>query len=227
MDPLCDPVLNELGIAHGFGRRGSQVPERTVFPTQVHGIGVAEVGAGTRTALPSPPTADALFSRTAGSCIGIVTADCVPILLAAGDGSVVAAIHAGWRGLAAGIIEKTLRRLDSDSGDLGWVAAVGPAARGCCYEVDEPVRSALRERHAGRLSGVFEPGRKGRYQFDLSGLATEILADSGIDRARIGIENRRCTICHPDQFESYRRDGPGAGRLRHFIRGPSSTSLQG
>jgi copper oxidase (laccase) domain-containing protein len=99
--------------------------------------------------------------------------------------------------------------------------AIGPGARGCCYEVDEPVCRALGARYRAQLAGdVLRPAarRPGRHLLDLSGLAERIVVDLGISGARLGAVHRVCTICDPLRFESFRRDGAGAGRLRHFIR---------
>ncbi|HEB89224.1 MAG TPA: laccase domain-containing protein, partial [Deltaproteobacteria bacterium] len=212
------------GIRHGFGRKGSQVPGNTVFPVQVHGTRTVRVGPGGRSGWTS---ADALTTRVPGVPIGIVTADCVPILVAAGDGGGVAAIHAGWRGLAAGVIESAIGVLAETSGVANLHAAVGPAARGCCYEVDEPVRRALEARYEALLPGTLVPGRADRFQLDLPALATEILIGLGFSSDRIGLAHRICTICHPALFESHRRDGARAGRLRHFICCADGESLEG
>lgn len=217
---LCDPVLEVTGARHGFAERGAQVPVETRFPRQVHGIAV--VRAESEPAGGPPSEADAIVSTTPGLAVGIVTADCVPILVAAADGACVAAIHAGWRGLAAGVIEAGIAALPRPVD--GLVAAVGPAARGCCYEVDEPVATALAERYAALLDGVLVPGRPGRHQLDLPALAARVLAQIGLDPGRIGDAHRLCTICTPGpRFESYRRDGAAAGRLRHFIE-PARTA---
>jgi len=221
--PLRDPLLDALGIAHGFGQRETTAPSDVGFPKQVHGIAVHEhrVGVDPRV------DADAILTREAGASIGIVTADCVPILVAHRDGESVAAIHAGWRGLAAGVIEAGVLAVAA-GGDVGdSVAAIGPAARGCCYEVDEPVRAGLRERYPTLLDGVLVSGRAGRFQLDLPVLAGRVLEQIGVETQRIGATARLCTICAPDRFESYRRDGPRAGRLRHFITRPAAIPRQG
>ncbi len=223
---LCDPVLEQLGVHHGFAERGAQPPDSTVFLRQVHGIravraepprGPARSGSnGER-----PAEADAIVSKTPGLAVGIVTADCVPILVASADGGSVAAIHAGWRGLAAGVIEVGIEATGIAPAQLA--AAVGPAARGCCYEVDEPVARALAVRYAEHLSGVLVPGRPDRYQLDLPVLAARILRALGLVQDRIGLAHCQCTICTPGpRFESYRREGATAGRLRHFIAPISS-----
>jgi YfiH family protein len=213
--PLCEPVLEAAGIPHGFGRRGSSAPKATVWPVQVHGRGVFDADHASPGTV--QPEADAIVSRVAGSYVGIVTADCVPILAAAADGSAVAAIHAGWRGLAAGVIERGLGALRARTGDTPILCAVGPAARACCYEIDEPVRRALTDRHGDRLDGCLEPSRSGHYRLDLSGLATRALEQDGVEITHIGISHRVCTICDGLRFESFRRDGADSGRLRHFI----------
>ncbi|MBY0401244.1 polyphenol oxidase family protein, partial [Myxococcota bacterium] len=145
------------------------------------------------------------------------------------DGRCVAAIHAGWRGLAAGVIEAGIAAMDRPVAELA--AAVGPAARDCCYEVDEPVARALAERYARLLSGVLKPGRPGRpgrYQLDLPGLAIRVLGRIGLGSERVGGAVCLCTICSPGpRFESYRRDGAAAGRLRHFIRPADARAEQG
>lgn len=220
---LCDPVLIEAGWPHGFGTIGSQVPEPTDFPRQVHGTRVVSAK---RWKPDAAPEADAILTSVEQGRVGIVTADCVPILVASRRGPAALAIHAGWRGLAAGVIEAALSVLLGDSGEAEYgraaasefVAAVGPAARGCCYEIDAPVREALEERYAAKLEPpILVPGRPGHHRLDLPALAVEVLISQGLDRQNVGLDHQICTICHPEIFESYRRDGPAAGRLRHFI----------
>jgi YfiH family protein len=226
---LCDHVLIDVEIEHGFGLRDAQPPEKTVFPSQVHGIDVFEA---TSLETRDPPRADVVLSTTPGLRIGIVTADCVPILVAADDGSAVAAIHAGWRGLAKGVIEAGVGAMMAAAKGAGLVAAIGPAGRACCYEVDDPVRVALAENYSQDLEEALTPGRADHSRLDLPLLASRVLAKNGVDCHRIGIQNRVCTICDPDRFESYRRDGVASGRLTHFITTPGGSptrvdSLQG
>lgn len=218
---LCDPVLEQLGVLHGFAERGAQPPDSTVFLRQVHGVRAVHAEPPPSPARSGPQAggleeADAIVSGTPGLAVGIVTADCVPILVAAADGRRVAAIHAGWRGLAAGVIEGGIEAMGIAPEQL--VAAIGPAARGCCYEVDAPVAGALAQRYAALLPGVLVPGRPGRHQLDLPALAGRILEALGLAPLRLGLAQCHCTICTPGpRFESYRRDGAAAGRLRHFI----------
>lgn len=215
IEAFCDRVLIAAGVDHGFGRRGSQAPENTAFSRQVHGTRVIEVG-DRRGALEQD--GDALVSSSPGASVGVVTADCVPILAASADGRAVAAIHAGWRGLAAGVIEAGVEALRRQAGaGQALVCAVGPSARGCCYEVDAPVIEGLRVRYARPLEEVLEPTSPGHYRLDLALLASRVLEGVGFAADQIGVDVRRCTICDPDHFESFRRDGSAAGRLRHFV----------
>ncbi|MHA7840006.1 MAG: polyphenol oxidase family protein [bacterium] len=218
---LCDPVLMDLGVPHGFGCRGADVPASTRLPRQVHGTALWDAFSGSRAGEEPEEPAEAdvvLGCGGARRSVGIVTADCVPILASAAEGEAVVAIHAGWRGLAAGVIEKGLSALRDAAGAGSIRAAIGPAARGCCYEVDEPVRAALSERYGSLLDReVIAPRRPGHFRLDLSRLAERIVRESGVSEACLGTRHRVCTICDPVRFESHRRDGARAGRLRHFI----------
>ena len=227
--PLVDSRLARIGIRHGFGQRGSGAPPATCFPRQVHGtalLTVAGNGAGPSAPEAAPP-ADVVVTGEPGRAVGIVTADCVPILGAAVDGSATVAIHGGWRGLAAGVVEVGIDALRRLAPGVELVFAVGPGARGCCYEVDAPVVEALRGRYPDELEPVLTPGRLARFQLDLSALAIGILARGGADPARIGRDHQDCTICDPHRFESYRREGSSSGRLRHFIVRPEEPSREG
>lgn len=226
---LCDGLLSDRGIAHGFGQRGSEVPADTLFARQVHGIGVWQTRNAPRGIDPADlPEADVVVVRAPGWSAGIVTADCVPILAAREDGIAVAAIHAGWRGLARGVIEAGIGALRDLAAGRPLVAAIGPAARGCCYEVDEPVRAALSDRYASWLDGgILRPGRPGHYLLDLPVLAEQILLAAGVEAASLGTQHRVCTICDPKRFESFRRDGAAAGRARHFITVGSPSGGEG
>ena len=232
LGPLCDPVLVACCVPHGFGQRASQVPDSTVFPDQVHGTASFEVESVE--ASEATPEADVVLTAEPDVCVGIVTADCLPILIASADGHVVAAVHAGWRGLAAGVLEVGLSALRARSKALTAsrslpmvVAAIGPAAGGCCYEIDEPVRAALSERYSADLSDCLTESRSDHFLLDLPALARLILERNGVEKHQIGMQNTHCTICSGSRFESYRRDGQDAGRLRHFITRPGSPRHQG
>lgn len=151
-----------------------------------------------------PPQADGLVSGRGSLALAVVTADCVPVLLAGGDR--VAAVHAGWRGLAAGIVPRAVERLVDAVPADDLTAWIGPAIGPCCYEVGEDVATQV---VASSDPSIATPGRRGRPHLDLRRAAALQLASRGVhDIRQLG----PCTQCSVDQLWSYRRDGAGAGR---------------
>jgi hypothetical protein len=211
---LTHPLLEQLGVAHGFGVRGSQEPAGLLRPRQVHGRAVVEAPACRRE---PAPEADAVISREPGVPIGVATADCVPILCASARGDWVAAIHAGWRGLAGGVVAAGLDALRRSDPAAEWVAAIGPHIGLCCYEVDAPVLDALRHELGAAALADAQPTRPGHARIDLGALCALALESAGVARARIGRLPQSCTRCDAARFHSYRRDGARAGRLIHHI----------
>ncbi|HTO68665.1 MAG TPA: polyphenol oxidase family protein [Myxococcota bacterium] len=200
--------LEALGLEHGFGRLGSSeaAAADVALPRQVHGSALARAPFAAR------PEADAVWSDRPGAAVGVVTADCVPILVAHRGGRFVCAIHAGWRGSAARIAARTVRALVQATGarPAELVAAIGPHVGPCCYEVDGPVLTAIPER------SVFRPARPGHAYLDLFALNRLQLVGAGVP-ARAIERAGGCTSCHPERYASYRRDRT-PGRLVHFIR---------
>jgi len=209
---LHDPLLEALGIEHGFGTRADPGPADLRRPRQVHGVAVHRVGARDDAARVE---ADVITCDWPGVAVGVVTADCVPILLASADGRSVAAVHAGWRGLCAGVVAAGVAALSAPPA----VAAVGPHVGACCYEVDAPVLEAVRARFGPEPpDGAVRPGRAGHAWLDLGALVAAELARAGVPQRGIGRASVACTACDPERFHSYRRDGPRSGRLVHFVR---------
>ena len=208
---LTSPLLaRRAGVPHGFCPSPASIA--VWRPRQVHGAAVAEPGGDDAPSVP----ADAALSRAGGPAVGVVTADCVPILLAVEGGAAVAAVHAGWRGLSAGVVEATIERLRTAAPGGVLVAAVGPAAGGCCYEVGPEVVAALAPA-AERVA----PGPRGRPLLDLGGVTIDRLRAAGIAPDAIDRVGP-CTICSSG-WPSYRRDGDRAGRALAFITpAPSS-----
>jgi YfiH family protein len=184
------------------------LPSEPRWLRQVHGTRVlddadwAEVGA--------EPEADAAITREPGVVLAVRTADCLPILLAADDGSAIAAVHAGWRGLAAGIVETAVDRFDIDPARL--VAWIGPAAGPAAYEVDAAVREAFVSGDA-EAATAFRDSRPGHWWCDLPALARRRLAALGVERVSGG---DRCTITEADTFYSWRRSAD-AGRMATLV----------
>lgn len=175
-----------------------------VFPRQVHGTAVAEAGR-----LSPGTVADAVVTTRPDRACAILTADCLPILLCAADESWVAAIHAGWRGLAAGVVEGTLQRSPVPAEKLrAWL---GPGISQANFEVGRKVLAAFaRVRPEDR--DCFAPNGRGRWQADLPRLARRRLHALGVEEVTGG---DHCTYADP-RFYSYRRDRQ-TGRMASFI----------
>jgi YfiH family protein len=160
---------------------------------------------------------DALWTAAPGTGVGVHTADCVPILFAHREVPLVAAVHAGWRGLAAGIVREAVRVLTEKAGKTvasGLVASAGPCALGCCYEVGEETADAL-SGVAGGTAALRRGDAPGKWFADLRAIALDSVVEAGIDPSRAeGIGP--CTICSP-RFHSFRREKTLTGRQLSFI----------
>jgi YfiH family protein len=179
--------------------RGSGAPKLPAPPAwlrQVHGTGVVDAAEAA-----GEPEADASIARVAGVVCAVKAADCMPLLLADDAGSVVGAAHAGWRGLAAGVVEATIDAMRAPGQTL--IAWLGPAIGPEVYEVGEEVRGAFIARDA-RAATAFTPSRPGHWRLDLYAVARQRLAARGVTRVYGG---DFCTYSEPARFPSYRRDG--------------------
>jgi len=205
-------LLREAGVPHGFGTRASPTRGDVRRPTQVHGAAV--VCGDLEGALGE---ADASIATRPGVAVGVITADCVPVLVAAGHAG-VAAVHAGWRGLARGVIPRAIEALREAAPDAELVAAIGPSIGRCCYEVDAPVIDALRERFGSDAEVALHPARPGHALLDLTALAARALVAAGVER--VGAIDA-CTRCDAARFHSFRRDGAAAGRLLSWVEVPA------
>lgn len=201
-----------VGIMAGTTLRDShfEMPAEPQWLNQVHGTRV--VHWGSPDFKKGPPDADAIVSDQPGSLCVVRTADCLPILLCASDGSEIAAIHAGWRGLAAGIIDATLEAMRTPARDL--MAWFGPAISQQAFEVGTEVRESFGS--WGDTDAWFQLNERGRLQADLFGLAEARLREIGVSALYGG---DLCTYKNPERFYSYRRDGE-TGRLLSFIYRP-------
>ncbi|TNJ35475.1 peptidoglycan editing factor PgeF [Arenimonas terrae] len=198
-----DPVLaqrNRARLADWLA-----LPSPPHWLQQVHGTGVLRFDAA-----PAPggdePEADAAVTSAPGVVLAILTADCLPVVFAARDGSEVAAAHAGWRGLAAGVLEATVAAMRTPPARLA--AWLGPAAGPQAYEIGAEVREAFLARDAA-AAAAFAPTRPGHWRVDLYALARRRLAAAGVSGVHGG---GLCTISDPARFFSHRRDGR-SGRL--------------
>lgn len=156
---------------------------------------------------------DAAVTALRGVVVGVQTADCVPILVADDQERAVAAIHAGWRGTAAGIARATISRLRQRYGidPKNLVACVGPHIGVCCYEVGEEVVQAI------ALPAAFERRTEwAKPHLSLAEANRTQLVDAGIPEAQIDVSSL-CTRCREDLFHSYRRDGKRTGHMLSVI----------
>lgn len=174
---------------------------------QVHGVDVADVDQRSDDA---EPAADASVSQRAGEPLAILTADCLPVLFCTTDGGAVAAAHAGWRGLQAGVLEAALNALQVPPTQV--MAWLGPCIGKASYEVGEEVRDAFIAVDSGAAAG-FEPTRPGHWLCDLTWLARRRLQAAGIGSVYGGGFDTRTD----ERFYSYRRDGAHSGRFASLI----------
>ena len=205
-----DPATVEHNRAELVEKFG--LPSPPHWLRQVHGTGVlrfphpspALAGEGTE------PVADASVTSTPGTVLAILTADCLPVVLANDDGSEIGAVHAGWRGLANGVLENTVGAMHSAPGHIrAWL---GPAAGPQAYEVGLEVFDAFVSLDADAASAFF-PTRPGHWRVDLYALARRRLARLGITRVHGG---DLCTISDPQRFYSHRRDAR-TGRMATVV----------
>jgi YfiH family protein len=219
------PALTSLpGLVHGFGQRagpGWETREETIARVRraLEGEGelflMRQVHGATVVAAPweGAPEADAAVATARGLVVGVATADCLPVLIVDPSGRRVAAVHAGWRGTAAGVVARAVEGLleaGSRPGDL--LAALGPGIGPCCYEVGDELRAAF-GRGGDRF---FRPGPRGRPHLDVRAANRAQLQTAGVVPARIH-HVADCTACRPDLYYSYRRDGAGTGRMISFV----------
>lgn len=174
--------------------RASIGVRRIAWLNQVHGNVVVDVGAAAEGT--SAPEADAAVTRAAGVALAIMVADCLPVLLARRDGTAVAAAHAGWRGLATGVIGNAFRALNAAPDEVTcWL---GPAISARRYEVDEVVRAAF----PAEMAPCFSATRPGHFQMDLAGVARLQLVGLGV--AQVACADA-CVFERADDYFSHRR----------------------
>lgn len=196
-----------LVVARNRMSLNALLPGEPVWLEQVHGTVVANADTAS-----CQPTADACVARRRASVCVVMTADCLPVLLCNLQGTVVAAVHAGWKGLAAGVIEATVSAMQVEGRQL--MAWLGPAISQSAFEVGAEVRERFVK--AGPASGsAFLPDGDSAQKFhaDLYALARLRLVALGISRIYGG---GHCTYRERDKFYSYRRDGE-TGRMGTFI----------
>jgi YfiH family protein len=185
-------------------RAALALPAEPAWLAQVHGREVARLPG------PMPAQADAAVAFGPGAVGAVLVADCLPVLLAGRDGDRIGIVHAGWRGLAAGVVEATVQALGAGPGDL--IAWLGPRIGPQAFEVGGEVRDAFVS-HDATAARDFASGRAGRFLADLPALARRRLAAAGVHEVH---DCRLCTHADTARFYSYRRDGR-TGRMAALI----------
>lgn len=181
------------------------LPASPLWLQQVHGVDVAEAERSV-----AGVTADAAWAHSVGHVCVVMTADCLPILLCDRNGSAVATVHAGWRSLCAGIVERVVRAMRIPAGDL--LAWLGPAIGPQAFEVGGEVRAAF-VAHSGEAAKAFVAHEQGKFLADIYCLARQRLAEVGVLAIYGG---NLCTVADSERFFSFRRDGV-TGRMGSFI----------
>ena len=193
--------------------RAFSLPSAPRWLHQVHGARSLRL---TEEILPEEPEADAGFSVRPGIVLAILTADCLPLLVCADDGTEIAVIHAGWRGLVGGVIESCLGRLRTPTEKL--LVWLGPAIGPNSYEVGDAMRAVFLAQ-AEHAAAAFAPTRPGHWHCDLYALARQRLAALGVTRIYGGDFDTLTDA----RFYSYRRDGAHSGRMASLIWIQSNT----
>jgi YfiH family protein len=188
-------------------------PDTLVGLTQIHSADVCVVETPWRPG--EGPRADAAVTDRRGIALGIVTADCAPVLFVDPNAGVIGAAHAGWRGAAAGVLEATVAAMVGLGATASRIsAAVGPCIAQPSYEVAADMRNAVVARDASDVRFFADGARDGHWQFDLAGYCLARLAAAGVAATAIGADTMAC----PEQFFSHRRRTlAGGGPIGHQI----------
>lgn len=188
-------MLGDMMGAEGRARLRAHLPADPVWLRQVHGVTVVDASEA-----PAGTHADASFTTASNVVCAVMAADCMPVLLADQGGTAVGIAHAGWRGLAAGVIEAAVRSMGVPADRL--LAWLGPAIGPQAYEIGAEVRAAFVARDA-RAEPAFAPTRPGHWRVDLYAVARQRLAGLGVTQVSGG---NYCTATDSERFYSYRKD---------------------
>jgi len=212
---IYSDLLSQIpGIRHGFGTRNdTELPKNLVTAKQVHEASILHV-----TATPSsePQGFDILVTDQKGIAIAVKTADCLPILMVEPKAELVAAVHAGWRGTVARVVEKAVATLCSLGGRMENLrVSLGPNMKGSCYEVEQDVVSVIEKEFRGWP--VLTRKNETKWLLDVAQINQKQLQGMGLLAEQIEHRNL-CTHCQTELFYSYRRERERAGRMINYIQ---------
>ena len=199
---------NPQAVAANRAKVAAKVGSEPVWLKQVHGTRVINAAEFARSGM--SPEADAAIARRERVVCAVMTADCLPVLLCDKAGTVVAAAHAGWRGLLDGVLEATIQAMGTPSRNL--LAWLGPAIGSQAFEVGEEVRDAF-VAVSTEAASAFQAKGQGKWLCDIYELARQRLAGSGVEKV---FGDGFCTVSDKERFFSYRRDGQ-TGRMATMI----------
>ena len=216
---VSQPPYDSLNLADHVGDQAESVAENrrllaNVLPgdavcwlNQIHGVRTVEAREGV------VPEADAHWTDARNRPLAVLTADWLPVVIVAGDATCVGIAHAGWRGLAAGVLESLLSAMPAEPASM--TAWLGPAISAAAYEVGPEVKKTF-EQHWGEAGGdCFQPSnRRGHWMADLKALARLRLSRAGVSTIAGG---DRCTYGEPETFFSHRCEGPATGRMATLV----------
>jgi YfiH family protein len=217
-------ALEVDGVAHGFGLRASHADGGDLFEgqayrlRQVHGERLVKAGHAGQAGGPEEEADGswAQVQRLNDTYLAVRTADCVPILFASRDGTLVAAVHAGWRGTAKGIAAKAVRLLEQEGcPPTRLIAAAGPSIGVCCYPVSRQVATQVADGSGVAIEAVSRC-EAGQVRLDLRAAIRAQLRGAGMPDDSVQ-SAPWCTACEADLFFSYRREGAAAGRQLSVI----------
>ncbi|MFL6354251.1 MAG: peptidoglycan editing factor PgeF [Bryobacteraceae bacterium] len=199
----CDALQEFVWQTHGFGTRQAN-PQADITLRQIHSDRVLNAHA----VRDREAEGDALVTDEIGKSIGVRTADCVAILVLDCRNRALAAVHAGWRGTASKLVERTVQTMRHDFGSApgDMYAAIGPCIRGCCYEVGPEVEV--------QFTPLFPEWKPitGKRKVDLAEANRRQMQAAGVKADRI-FDSGMCTTCQSSQFFSYRREPENSGRM--------------
>lgn len=212
-------VFRSLGLNFAFTGKDAETFSG-YYPKQVHGTEILEASEIKVLPTGERSKADGIYTQKASQRIGVQTADCVPLLLASESGRTVMALHAGWRGLTAGIVMSGVQKMKTLNPKESVFAVIGPSIAPCHYEVGPELVQAISNPSLGlsgeEIASCLTHGVRDRYFLDLQTAGIFFLVHSGLKPKQISIF-RSCTFCHPEFWHSFRRDASSSGRNWSWI----------